>query len=330
MIPVHISNTKFISNYESAVTLFVGGRRTYTCNSSTYTILVDRCEFSINSARFAHTALMAAMMSEVHNRRVNVHKNVLKVRIVIQNSTFHHNFKLQDFSQQNGDLIQFYQLPEIHIINSTFYSNSDARTMLLSKSKVTFCGQVVFENNTSTTDGGALHLDDSSLLHFEPNTRVLFTNNRASQRGGAIYVDNTKRDDYYSFCFYEFGFEDVRKNSQANVQLVFEGNLAAIAGDALYGGRVDRGGWLPKVWPKEPHLLDGVDFKKTYIRKLLLTSSGSDFELIFNFTDKAPSLSLISSDPFRIYFCDNEREPEFALEQSIYREAYPGQIKYSM
>ena len=111
---------------------------------------------------------------------------------------------------------------------------------------------------------------------------------------------------------------------------MFEGNLAAIAGDALYGGRVDRGGWLPKVWPKEPYILDRVDFKETYIRKLLLTLSGSDFELIFSFTDKAPSLSLISSDPFRICFCGNEREPEFALEQSIHREAYPGQIKYSM
>ena len=35
-----------------------------------------------------------------------------------------------------------------------------------------------------------------------------------------------------------FELEDMAKY-QANVQLVFEGNLAGIAGDALYGGRID-------------------------------------------------------------------------------------------
>ena len=198
--------------------------------------------------------------------------------------------------------------------------------MLWSKSKVIFRGQITFENNTSTTDGGALHLDESSLLHFKPNTRVLFTNNRASQRGGAIYVDNTKRDDYYLFCFYEF--EDLRKDSQANAQLVFDGNIAGIAGDALYGGRIDRCGWFPKVWSEQLYILDGVDFKETYLRNLLLNTSGRDFELIFNFTDKSPSSSLVSSDPFQICFCSSRSEPDFALEQSIHTEAYPGKLFY--
>ena len=115
IVHVHISNTKFTSNYDGAVTLFVGGRHTYTRNNSTYMILVDGCEFSSNSAHFSHTGLMAAMMFEMHSSKITVHKNVLNVRIVIQNSTFHHNFKLQNFSQQNGDLIQFYQLPKLKL-----------------------------------------------------------------------------------------------------------------------------------------------------------------------------------------------------------------------
>ena len=77
-----------------------------------------------------------------------------------------------------------------------------------------------------------------------------------------------------------------------------DGNLAGIAGDALYGGRIDRCGWFPKVWSEQLYILDGVDFKETYLRNLLLNISGNDFELIFNFNDKAPSSSLVSSDPF--------------------------------
>ena len=67
--------------------------------------------------------------------------------------------------------------------------------------------------------------------------------------------------------------------------------------EMLYG-RIDRCGWFPKVWSEQLYILDGVDFKETYLRNLLLNISGSDFELIFNFNDKAPSSSLVSSDPF--------------------------------
>ena len=171
-VPVHISNTKFVSNYGGAMMFSFGDRSSYICNSSAYQMLIDSCEFSnnVNMAQIGHTGIAGMMMSDKMNPQVTVHETVLEVRLVIQNSTFHHNYKLQTFSQQNVDLIQFIQLPEVEIISSTFYSNTGSRTIIITKSKVIFCGQVVFENNTSTTDGGALHLDESSLLHFEPNT----------------------------------------------------------------------------------------------------------------------------------------------------------------
>ena len=74
--------------------------------------------------------------------------------------------------------------------------------------------------------------------------------------------------------------------------------------------------------------MGGVDFKETYLRNLLLNTSGRDIESLFNFTDKAPSSSLLSSDPFWICFCSSGSEPDFALEQSIQIEDYPGQLFY--
>ena len=158
-IPVHISNTKFVSNYGGAMMFTFAGRSSCICNSSAYQMLIDSCEFSNNMAQIiGSTGITAMMMSDKGNPRVTVQETVLKVRLVIQNSTFHHNCKLQTVSQQNVALIRFHQLPEVEIINSTFYSNTGSRTIIIFKSKVTFRGQVVFEKNTSTTDGGALHL----------------------------------------------------------------------------------------------------------------------------------------------------------------------------
>ena len=323
-MPVHISNTKFISNYGGAVTFFVSGRSSYTCNNSAYMILVDRCEFSNNAAYFGHTAIKAGMMSDDANPRVTVQENVLKVRLIIQNSMIHHNTKLPSISSQISDVIVFFQLPEVVIVNSKIYSNTGSHTIVVYKSQIIFKGQVVFENNTSTIDGGALHLDGSSLLYFKSNTSIAFIKNKALKRGGAIYVENTKADEYlqHIFCFFEL--EDMAKYHQANVQLVFEGNLAGIAGDALYGGQINKCTLFPSTSLAQRNLIMDIDFKEKNLYALVLDPADV-FESLFNFTDKTPSRSLISSDPFRICFCSNESEPDFAVEQSIHTEAYPGQ-----
>ena len=325
VMPVHISNTKFVSNYGGAVAFGIGGRSSCACNSSTYQILIDSCEFSNNSAQTGHGGLSATMFSSEGNPRVTVQETVLKVRLVIQHSSFHHNTKLQTVPQGNVAVILLNQLPEVEIINSTFYSNTGLHTMILSKSKVIFRDQVVFKNNTSFTDGGAIHLDESSVLHFKPNTTVLFTNNKALQRGGAIYVDDTRREYKAPFCFFEL--DEVVKYSQVNVQLLFAENHAGLAGDALYGGHVDRCSLLPNPFPEGPYFISKEDLMEKSFRNLIVNPENV-FESLFNFTDQAPSHSLISSDPFRICFCSNESEPDFAVEQSIHTEAYPGQMFY--
>ena len=123
-------------------------------------------------------------------------------------------------------------------------------------------------------------------------------------------MDNTKREKLVMSCFFEL--DDVMKYSRVNVQLIFQGNLAEIAGDALYGSELDRCGLFPswfnstksvsmKVGAKEKTVFPGVpldklDFSKD-LRKLLLDPDDV-FKLLFNFTDSTHSSSLISSDPF--------------------------------
>ena len=45
-MPVHISNTKVVSNYGGAMMFSFGDRSSYICNSSAYQMLIDSCEFS--------------------------------------------------------------------------------------------------------------------------------------------------------------------------------------------------------------------------------------------------------------------------------------------
>ena len=109
------------------------------------------------------------------------------------------------------------------------------------------------------------------------------------------------------------------KYSQVNIQLVFEGNFAEIAED---GGRVDRCGLLPNGIPQGPYFIDLTDKNM----REWVSNPDDVFESLFNFTNKHSSYLLISSDPFRICFCHNDSEPDFVVEQSIHKEAYPGQI----
>ena len=318
VMPVHISNTKFVSNRGGALLFGAGGRSSCVCNNSAYQILIDNCEFSNNFADFtAITGISATMLSDNGHPRVTVQETVLKVRLVIQNSTFHHNYKLQTVSQRNVYLILFNQFLEVEIINSTFYSNTASHTMVLSKSKVIFRGQVLFRNNASFVDGGALHLNESSVLHFKPNTTVSFINNRALQKGGAIYVADTKRKNSNPFCFYEL--DEVLKYSQVNIQLLFAENHAEIAGDALYGGQVDRCILLPNPnpYPEGPYLFSKKDLIEKNSRKLFVNVDNV-FKSLFKFTDSSLSHSLLSSDPFRMCFCSNESEPNFGGRRTVH------------
>ena len=315
-MPLHISNTKFTSNTGNVMALAIHGRSNCVCNSSGYEVLMDSCEFFGNTAGPKQTAVLFASVAN-EKQIVTVQETVLKVRFLIKNSTFHHNGEVQE---SFGSVVALQQIPEVTIINSTFDSNVGLHgTVAVHRSKVIFEGQVVFQNNTSTRDGGALYLDENSLLHFKKDTVITFTNNTAAQRGGAIFVESV-HNDRLPTCFFEL--DSVNNYLQANVQLVFKGNRAEQAGDALYGGEIDQCYLVPEGM-QYPY---GIDFIENgnNLKKLVFADHLKVFESLFNFTDTSPSFSLVSSNAYRACLC-NESEPNFAMLQTVHKTAYPGQ-----
>ena len=100
--------------------------------------------------------------------------------------------------------------------------------------------------------------------------------------------------------------DNMLRDSKAIIQYLFEGNHTEISRRC-------------SIW--------WTGLLLYYIQKKAIFLYPNDvIESFFNFTNKTASYSLISSDPLRVCFCSNESEPDFAIEQSIQKEAYAGQI----
>ena len=304
LVPLHISNTNFTYNLGGALELFIIARETIVCNGRGYEIIIDNCKVFNNSALFNS----AAMTFLLEYQKPAVLETPINVGITIKDSEFHQN--VEHLGITIG-ILSFFQLPKLTIVNSTFINNFGCSTIYLYKSILYLQGQVLFQNNTSSTDGGALYLQENSLLYFHPNTTIAFIGNSAGHRGGAIYVTEIQG---ILHCFFQFKLEEVHKYADSNIQLTFEGNHAQVAGDAIYGGRVDS----CLIYSATPTAL----FFANEIDKM---PSIKVFNTLFNFTKSTPSLSLISSDPIGIRFCNNT-SIDYAYSQTLLKQVYPGQL----
>ena len=297
-----VSNTRFSSNFGGAMALMVLPENSAVCNSSGYEFIIENSEFTNNSALSFSAGIFASM---IYMRPV-VLESVFNVQVTIINTSFNNNIEYRE----SFGVTRFYQFPKITITNSSFINNSGSHAMDVYKSRLYFTGHILFQNNTSTTDGGALYLRENSLMYFKPDTIMLFRNNTARHRGGAIYVE-TLIQIGIPMCFFQL--DHVREYQSSNVQLIFEGNNASQAGVAIYGGRVD----------------------SCYIYELKYTSyarssrvgtpSVKVFEKLFNFSNSMPSLTLVSSDPIRVCLC-NGTKINYAQSQILPKEAFPGQL----
>ena len=297
-----VSNTRFSSNFGGAMALMALQENGAVCNSSGLEFLIEDSEFTNNSALSFSAGIFASMVY----RQPVLLESVFNIQVTIVNTSFNNNIEYRE----SLGITRFYQFPKITITNSTFINNSGSHAVDVYKSKLYFTGRILFQNNTSSTDGGALYLHENSLMYFKPDTIILFRNNTARHRGGAIYVE-TFIQIGIPFCFFQL--DHVRQYQRSNVQLVFEGNHANQAGVAIYGGRVD------SCYIYE---LKYTPFPRS---SRVGTPSVKVFEKLFNFSNSMPSLTLVSSDPIRVCFC-NSTKINYAQSQILPKEAFPGQL----
>ena len=160
----------------------------------------------------------------------------------------------------------------VYIDNVTFeqinVSNHDTTGLLSYTSQLKFHKKSNFVNNSGTL-GGGMALYDSSYLILKEQTNISFVNNYASESGGGIFVSETAiGPGFINYCFFKLEFED-----STNPTLYFINNKAKISGDVLYGGNVD-------YCLNADHFLD-----------------------FFNYSQQT-GLSVVSSDPIKVCFCE--------------------------
>ena len=170
-----------------------------------------------------------------------------------------------------------------------------------------FTGTSHFSNNSAGISGGGMFLVNSTFS-ISSNTTIYWENNHA-RLGGAIYADDhyhylvyctqieihTTKDE----CFIQLPGQNLSNGVDA--QLVFKDN-SADAGSVLYGGIIDN--------------CKLTDFGPGSY------SSGEVFDMLVHI-ENGNANSSVSSDPFRICPCENNR-PNFSKSDKSYT-VHPGE-----
>ena len=140
-------------------------------------------------------------------------------------------------------------------------------------------------------------LQSGSRFYMMPHAHIQITNNHA-RRGGGIYVEDQNAATTIP-CF----FQILEPYPHIDVRITLENNTAQEAGNAVYGGRIDR--------------------------CYLLTSSqqfiynSTVFTRIFNIVNSSSPVSQVSSNPVAVHVCKHKNISGSKVHED---QVYPGQM----
>ena len=175
------------------------------------------------------------------------------------------------------------------ILEEIEVSNHNTTGLLAINSLIMFDGHSTFVNNSGIY-GGGIALYGSSQLSLSQNTNISFVKNHASESGGGIYVSQFLDINVTTDC--SFRVIPSHKSDDDKTVLYFVNNTAGTSGDVLYGGKIS-------------------DCFNTL-----------HFDQLFSYHPQQTGLSLVSSDPIQVCFCESNRQD--CSIKSIKITAMPG------
>ena len=164
--------------------------------------------------------------------------------------------------------------------------------------------ELYLTNTTTFSDnwaanGGALTLT-SSVMYISPTATVEFIRNQAGGLGGAVYISKPRQTyvcDAHMATTASCSIQVLPSNTSCELfSLTFQHNKASIAGNAIYGGRTSA----------------------------CLPSSRDDFCLDCPFPENSTELSMFTSDPTRLCFCEDGVPNCYKVLKTI--TAHPGEL----
>ena len=212
--------------------------------------------------------------------------------------------------------------------NSNIVGNNGT-AIYISRSTLYISGSVNVTGNHGHS-GGGLYSDCQSHIYLKYPSQLYMANNTASYHGGAIFVKDCSKAHSVD-CFIQI--ECMHKSSNNyqipdNVSVVLENNTAEVAGDSIYGGLLET---CYLEYSTDFSLIDSdikIDFFDCFRSKTSMTSY-PNFPIfqIFKINNGVQSMSEVTSDPFKVCFCDEK----FSLNKldcvtEAHMEVYRGQV----
>ncbi len=258
-------------------------------------------------------------------------QNVLLAQFFFENCTFQNNTyplteipnSIQQFELDLLNAVQLISVQYSSFIDCSFEDNVGS-ALYGYASLFRFSGNINFMRN-SGINGGGMSLHGSSIMLLTPNTTVTFLNNSAQFRGGGMFISS---ENYRTslLCFWQLESSAVNNQTvdpqlvlpinrttddldvaeKLNIQVTFSGNRASSAGNAIYGGVIDRCFFLPTA-----------DI-------IIARRSSQIFDQMFTFQGSENDTSLISSDPSRICICNHTKPMCEASNPNV--TLFPGQM----
>ena len=197
-------------------------------------------------------------------------------------------------------------------ISECNFTRNNISSVKAFNSNITVSGDMLFSDNTAIS-GTVFNLRKRSTLTLQRDAHICFKNNHATNNGGVFYIatEEIKERAFtlgdvlekntigsviatHTECFLHV------EGSKSQKRLEFVNNTAGKGGDVLYGGLVALG------WDEDWNCLFA-------------------FKEISDFTEQS-SLSLVSSTPSRVCFCNSTGHPDcLTVADPVTHTMYPGQ-----
>ena len=239
--------------------------------------------------------------------------NVVFFVVGFSECTFFNNSILSDISNSNvfrTGALYVENAQTMHIEGCEFTKNKCTGIATIN-SNILFRGVNTIHGNTAYK-GGGMFFCSGSMMHLYNGTRLTISENSANLSGGGIYVDN-ECSLSITYCFFQVDniTADNTTLHQTQVHLI---NNTAPGGSALYGGLIDRCLLFDKPGQNYTHNTPGRIFNAT-----------------FHIHTQEGDLTVISSDPTHVGFCEvNSTSTTEDLirncPQTITVEVMPGSI----
>ena len=185
---------------------------------------------------------------------------------------------------------------ESFTLHNSNITDNNGTAIFISGSTLSISGRVNVTGNHGHS-GGGLYSDCQSYIYLKHPSQLYMANNTASYHGGAIFVRDCSSVGSVH-CFIQI--EDMNKSSDNyyqvpdNVSVILENNKAEVAGDSIYGGL------LETCYLEYNNEISSIDILVDVYNSVILNA----FFQIFKINNGTHSMSEITSDPFKICFCD--------------------------